>query len=109
MHGTAWALKEHAMKTLAFAVAAAFAVSVAMAQTPPRLDGEGYDMDKPAPARTLGEGQVRTEPAMTSDASSWGPHEPVKFLDVIKFENRWSGYAVVGSPSPSSVETTGQR
>jgi hypothetical protein len=35
------------MRTLAFAVATLFVVSSAMAQTP-RLDAEGYDMDKPA-------------------------------------------------------------
>ena len=96
------------MRTLAFAVATLFVVSSAMAQTP-RLDAEGYDMDKPAPPGTLGEGQVRSDPATTGELSSWGPHQSVRFLDVAKFQNRWSGSAVASRPYPSAVETTGQR
>jgi hypothetical protein len=96
------------MRTLAFAVATLFVVSSAMAQTP-RLDAEGYDMDKPAPPGTLGEGQVRNDPATTGEISNWGPHQGVRFLDVAKFQNRWSSSAVAGSPSLSAVETTGQR
>jgi hypothetical protein len=101
------------MRTLAFAMATLFVVSVfvvssAMAQTP-RLDAEGYDMDKPAPPGTLGEGQVRSDPTATGEMSSWGPHQPVRFLDVAEFQNRWSSFAVAGRPSPSPVETTGQR
>jgi hypothetical protein len=62
-------------------VVSVFVVSTAMAQTP-RLDAEGYDMDKPAPPGTLGEGQVRSDPATTGEMSSWGPHHPVRFLMV---------------------------